>query len=127
MIRRPPRSTRTDTLFPYTTLFRSETVEVDVQEAQQRFAEHREKYEDQPGDDDGANRHRPALLRARARRQAGIDRRAARWIDDDEQSDEGRDEKIDHGCFGAATWSSMTVAISLPSHRRIVKIGRAHV
>src|SRR3546814_7510404 len=26
MIRRPPRSTRTDTLFPYTTLFRSRTV-----------------------------------------------------------------------------------------------------
>src|SRR3546814_14785031 len=26
MIRRPPRSTRTDTLFPYTTLFRSDTV-----------------------------------------------------------------------------------------------------
>src|SRR3546814_20055691 len=25
MIRRPPRSTRTDTLFPYTTLFRSES------------------------------------------------------------------------------------------------------
>src|SRR3546814_11878052 len=27
MIRRPPRSTRTDTLFPYTTLFRSEAAE----------------------------------------------------------------------------------------------------
>src|SRR3546814_5805896 len=26
MIRRPPRSTRTDTLFPYTTLFRSDQV-----------------------------------------------------------------------------------------------------
>src|SRR3546814_3293619 len=26
MIRRPPRSTRTDTLFPYTTLFRSSSV-----------------------------------------------------------------------------------------------------
>src|SRR3546814_4146222 len=26
MIRRPPRSTRTDTLFPYTTLFRSESI-----------------------------------------------------------------------------------------------------
>src|SRR3546814_8896928 len=26
MIRRPPRSTRTDTLFPYTTLFRSDRV-----------------------------------------------------------------------------------------------------
>src|SRR3546814_1443013 len=31
MIRRPPRSTRTDTLFPYTTLFRSE-----LDHAQQR-------------------------------------------------------------------------------------------
>src|SRR3546814_6683192 len=29
MIRRPPRSTRTDTLFPYTTLFRSEGREID--------------------------------------------------------------------------------------------------
>src|SRR3546814_1993238 len=28
MIRRPPRSTRTDTLFPYTTLFRSSSVDV---------------------------------------------------------------------------------------------------
>src|SRR3546814_16388141 len=28
MIRRPPRSTRTDTLFPYTTLFRSNTIRV---------------------------------------------------------------------------------------------------
>src|SRR3546814_4630204 len=30
MIRRPPRSTRTDTLFPYTTLFRSEGVADDA-------------------------------------------------------------------------------------------------
>src|SRR3546814_13062385 len=28
MIRRPPRSTRTDTLFPYTTLFRSDRVTI---------------------------------------------------------------------------------------------------
>src|SRR3546814_16230547 len=28
MIRRPPRSTRTDTLFPYTTLFRSHLLEL---------------------------------------------------------------------------------------------------
>src|SRR3546814_9744385 len=33
MIRRPPRSTRTDTLFPYTTLFRSEDAEVRAQRA----------------------------------------------------------------------------------------------
>src|SRR3546814_11691762 len=30
MIRRPPRSTRTDTLFPYTTLFRSRMAHMDV-------------------------------------------------------------------------------------------------
>src|SRR3546814_1185876 len=29
MIRRPPRSTRTDTLFPYTTLFRSEQMAIE--------------------------------------------------------------------------------------------------
>src|SRR3546814_20818428 len=29
-IRRPPRSTRTDTLFPYTTLFRAQRVAVDA-------------------------------------------------------------------------------------------------
>src|SRR3546814_4617046 len=28
MIRRPPRSTRTDTLFPYTTLFRSDSISI---------------------------------------------------------------------------------------------------
>src|SRR3546814_11358936 len=30
MIRRPPRSTRTDTLFPYTTLFRSRSVAIAI-------------------------------------------------------------------------------------------------
>src|SRR3546814_8914063 len=44
MIRRPPRSTRTDTLFPYTTLFRShDLVPVSAQAAGQR-----------PRDDSGA-------------------------------------------------------------------------
>src|SRR3546814_4913457 len=40
MIRRPPRSTRTDTLFPYTTLFRS--VLIDVGAAGVRFQLHTE-------------------------------------------------------------------------------------
>src|SRR3546814_14964694 len=38
MIRRPPRSTRTDTLFPYTTLFRSHRVLVVVPVHSQRRA-----------------------------------------------------------------------------------------
>src|SRR3546814_1847041 len=33
MIRRPPRSTRTDTLFPYTTLFRSHAQRIRVEAA----------------------------------------------------------------------------------------------
>src|SRR3546814_2344514 len=45
MIRRPPRSTRTDTLFPYTTLFRSslrEALEADTIILAIPFREHRE-------------------------------------------------------------------------------------
>src|SRR3546814_7100668 len=34
MIRRPPRSTRTDTLFPYTTLFRSSGASLDYRPSQ---------------------------------------------------------------------------------------------
>src|SRR3546814_9557528 len=46
MIRRPPRSTRTDTLFPYTTLFRSEDLdfkplnELDIQTRRGRRVAH---------------------------------------------------------------------------------------
>src|SRR3546814_3762130 len=45
MIRRPPRSTRTDTLFPYTTLFRSGNLE-----------EAPESKKDSEDDDDDTNR-----------------------------------------------------------------------
>src|SRR3546814_5495385 len=49
MIRRPPRSTRTDTLFPYTTLFRSRHREVGLDAALRV----------QPlGIDDASRRHR---------------------------------------------------------------------
>src|SRR3546814_7504466 len=40
MIRRPPRSTRTDTLFPYTTLFRSPPCSHPSAEIQPRFHPH---------------------------------------------------------------------------------------
>src|SRR3546814_2649369 len=41
MIRRPPRSTRTDTLFPYTTLFRSAVIEERRAHGTRRRALHR--------------------------------------------------------------------------------------
>src|SRR3546814_3773657 len=39
MIRRPPRSTRTDTRFPYTTLFRSENAQADERSGQKEDAD----------------------------------------------------------------------------------------
>src|SRR3546814_11751379 len=45
MIRRPPRSTRTDTLFPYTTLFRSSLILVGEEAAGQAEEEEGEKCE----------------------------------------------------------------------------------
>src|SRR3546814_1139992 len=45
MIRRPPGSTRTDTLFPYTTLFRSD----DVRPPRTRIAHHRWRAAAEPG------------------------------------------------------------------------------
>src|SRR3546814_4309619 len=46
MIRRPPRSTRTDTLFPYTTLFRSPTIAEQVEGAA-------DTHDARPNNDDG--------------------------------------------------------------------------
>src|SRR3546814_15818201 len=67
MIRRPPRSTRTDTLFPYTTLFRSD-------DARERL-DHPEPVAGRPGDQQAAvvgaeiqggknRRNRPGLRRS---------------------------------------------------------------
>src|SRR3546814_16691757 len=66
MIRRPPRSTRTDTRFPYTTLFRSHAETVELFEElrhrrfgrggrksdQQRFADITDQLEDAPAQED---------------------------------------------------------------------------
>src|SRR3546814_15561445 len=61
MIRRPPRSTRTDTLFPYTTLFRSRDVSRDDRLFPSRCRAHRRRAS-------RVDRSRPARLAARARR-----------------------------------------------------------
>src|SRR3546814_364489 len=63
MIRRPPRSTRTDTLFPYTTLFRS----VPGEHARRLQRQHRFQID----------RHGIADLR-RARGKSAIDRKSTR-------------------------------------------------
>src|SRR3546814_13507233 len=45
MIRRPPRSTRTDTLFPYTTLFRSATFSAEDRERTRYYADNARRVE----------------------------------------------------------------------------------
>src|SRR3546814_1864930 len=72
MIRRPPRSTRTDTLFPYTTLFRSQRAPGQVDQrgrAADRQAQRRRV--DRPGRDE-------ALPRLAQDRQRGEDDQHAR-------------------------------------------------
>src|SRR3546814_9261538 len=81
MIRRPPRSTRTDTLFPYTTLFRSHHGH--ARQPEDPGADGREALDLQPGhrahEPDQAERPRPltAHVRHTAPRPAAGGRRAA--------------------------------------------------
>src|SRR3546814_18354206 len=81
MIRRPPRSTRTDTLFPYTTLVRSQG----RPHREQRAADDREHRRDggaqkpqkrecrkrQPGEGDGRGRHQERNQYPKPERRAG--------------------------------------------------------
>src|SRR3546814_14521033 len=70
MIRRPPRSTRTDTLFPYTTLFRFPmVVEAEIRKT------YRIKAKESPGIPAGYGRY---LVTAEVVRNAGIDRKSTR-------------------------------------------------
>src|SRR3546814_12432577 len=70
MIRRPPRSTRTDTLFPYTTLFRS--VEPDRGEI------HRDERD--AGEHDDHDRHPHPVLDAHRRQHALVARSEERRV-----------------------------------------------
>src|SRR3546814_6054916 len=58
MIRRPPRSTRTDTLFPYTTLFRSLDLVTEELDADRELLIDREDLEGVTTDPEGATGER---------------------------------------------------------------------
>src|SRR3546814_10585456 len=49
MIRRPPRSTRTDTLFPYTTLFRSRRGDDGEDHPERHRSEHHDRHDEHGG------------------------------------------------------------------------------
>src|SRR3546814_2522824 len=75
MIRRPPRSTRTDTLFPYTTLFRSHAISGRQQEWRRR-PDRRQRL-DPASEGEGAVRERGAGFRRaeRSREAKGVQAR----------------------------------------------------
>src|SRR3546814_1480476 len=93
MIRRPPRPTRTDTLFPYTTLFRSQGLSRLCQEdglAAERGAHHlaalqRGAAEVPPG---GARPRRRAAAGERAPAHRGLLRPAADLVRSEEHTSE---------------------------------------
>src|SRR3546814_18487404 len=103
MIRRPPISTRTDTLFPYTTLFRSLAAGFAPQLGEERIA-----------------RRRPLLFLERVEVDADRDRDA--FAADDTFAVAQRRDRIDEAAraFGHRRLHEMLVAL-------IVEIGRAHV
>src|SRR3546814_15236672 len=89
MIRRPPRSTRTDTLFPYTTLFRSELPLADLV-TPARHAARREADDRHDRDQPGERGDQPVRPHDMADQQRTEDARADRERD---QAERGRDRK----------------------------------
>src|SRR3546814_17187118 len=87
MIRRPPRSTRTDTLFPYTTLFRSE---------ERKDAAHPDQHED-----DARGDRRPF---------DDVGKLAQRQLSVDQTLDNQRIDDADGGCFGSRKHSRVDAA-----------------
>src|SRR3546814_4161357 len=110
MIRRPPRSTRTDTLFPYTTLFRSDAEEAHAQRTGQA--------QDHPGHAD-APRCRHALD-AVGRHEARQDVRLAEVT----QAPGKRGNDADHASVPPPNQSSR---VASNSRTTSTEIGRAHV
>src|SRR3546814_3596540 len=108
MIRRPPRSTRTDTLFPYTTLFRSYRAD---RPARRAAVGHRRG--------PGAARDR----QGRERGAEGLERNSRQWIPVAAQPESARNQ-------GLVLWRSLgdpgdrgPDALLCPG----AEIGRAHV
>src|SRR3546814_1824896 len=106
MIRRPPRSTRTDTLFPYTTLFRSTDAATQIPVAAIQRDETRP-----PGLQGRRDRRRRGLRRQPERRRDGMAR------DGDEMTALGLGQLC--GAAGGEIPGTIT--------DHAVEIGRAHV
>src|SRR3546814_3760696 len=103
MIRQPPRSTRTDTLFPYTTLFRSHA---DEDEAADRFP--------------GRGVHRPGVV---AGRTNCISRRDRTWA---AAPDSFPRRQIEHRELPVTAFIPRRCAIACVSDRKSTRLNSSH-
>src|SRR3546814_19051539 len=87
MIRRPPRSTRTDTLFPYTTLFRSQVESIALERTQ---GGRDEVAVDVAVDDLAGGGHGPVQRRGQVQQGQGKPRAPARGHGQVDQQDAGQ-------------------------------------
>src|SRR3546814_7794795 len=121
MIRRPPRSTRTDTLFPYTTLFRSAVSE---EFRDQRWRHDRDKI----GDSKIVGRLHG--VEADRRAGAGVPDQRLRRVNESRRTErDGGDGRGQHGCdtghgltsrrLSHAWWSSEAHPSELQSLMRL--------
>src|SRR3546814_1687106 len=116
MIRRPPRSTRTDTLFPYTTLFRSEAELVArpehdlLADARQVDAEQGER-EERLGDEVSVGDGVEAVLEAAGEAEVGGD---AVGVERDRRARQGASAERRH--VGAATGVDDAVDVRSEEH-----------
>src|SRR3546814_7925465 len=136
MILRPPRSTRTDTLFPYTTLFRSDPVAV-LRRRRRRIAasvDHKgrlpqagETVEQIDGRDGGAAGR---IAFGRDRQEGGADRlQAGRTVRYEAVGEEPGHDGGDDGTHAVPADDGRPVEPWLRRHLRggVGEIGRAHV
>src|SRR3546814_15000608 len=118
MIRRPPRSTRTDTLFPYTTLFRSEVLIVRTRKrgrgasvmAPLFFGGHVVR---------PTTGHHPYLRHSAAKRRRAGRRGHAFAVDDDRAG-----KAVDRGAIGAEAHPTRGDLRVGQDPRDVVEIGR---
>src|SRR3546814_11457321 len=108
MIRLPPRSTRTDTLFPYTTLFRSDVAERSGDRRAGERNEHRE------AEQDHRRRHRAVEPRAESAVQGGENRDA----EPGEEHDGGESRRVAGRHPREAPEGRVRLVAALPSERK---------
>src|SRR3546814_8684290 len=114
MIRRPPRSTRTDTLFPYTTLFRSSH---ELSAASTGHRERRERAE--------ARRQGTAAGRGPAARRHQADDRRAREVRN--RAPEGCDRSEEHTSETPVTNAHLVCRLLLEKNKRSDTSAHRHI